>query len=573
MDTRANAKRTWRLRRLTQCLALLVTWSPGHLVSWSFSAADSEPEYAFAERALRKAGASTDGPGLLAFIRARTLNETQRKELAKKVRALGSAEFEEREKVGRELVAVGRLALPYLRSAVNDPDLEIARRARGCIERIQRDPNPSLLSVAARLVKARRPHGATAVLLSTLPSVGDDSLEQTWLDALRALGWSEGRPEPQLVAALQDKRAICRAAAAHVLGRGPDAEVRRRVAALLNDADARVRFEAAAALARFGNKKAVAVLIALLEKEPFTLACQAEYLLRLLAEGRGPAASLDKDEAGLRQECRSAWETWWSKESGRVDLARLQREQPPSGLTVACEDDKDSGRVWAWGQSGQPCWEVPRLEGPKDVQLLSNGRVLIAEHHANRVSERNREGKLLWEYETSINPIACQRLANGNTLIATYEEVYEVTREGEKRFRHRERQGIRDARRLANGHLLYVAATGVLLEFDATGEHELRRIRPEDYAAGARVGARVEPLLNGRYLLALAGADRVIEIDSAGKIHWDCKIARPMAATRLRNGHTLIASLGDHCVLEVDRTGKEVNKLILRGRPVMVRPE
>lgn len=558
--------RTSRARRIRAFLSVVVLLS-----SAAAEPSRSNPDLAYAERALRTIGAATDGNGLLAFIRSRTLDEAQRKQLVAKVSALGSAEYTERENASRELVALGRPALPFLRPAVNDPDLETSRRARRCIDQIQHSPNPSMVVLAALLVKERRPAGAAPVFLDCLQSAEDGSLEETWLDVLRAVGWREGRADPALLTALTDKRPLFRAAAAHVLGRGSAAAVRGRVAPLLADADARVRFEAAAALVRFSDKKAVAVLIALLDDGPFTLACQAEYLLRLLAKGQGPEQSLDQDEAALRRRCRSAWEAWWKKVSERVDLSRLKRDEPPHGLTVVCEDGDGGSRVWEWGQGGQPCWEILHLEGAHAIQLLADGRVLLAEHHANRVTERDHEGKIYWEQQTAGNPISCQRQANGNTLIATYKELYEVTRDHRQVLHHTDRRGFRDALRLRNGHILYVNGDGMLVELDATGEHLLRSIDSGNHATGAKYRARVEPLVNGRYLLTLGGSNRVLEIDPAGKIHWEQTFRTPMAATRLRNGHTLIASFEDRCVVEVDRAGKEVNKQLLKGRPFAVR--
>ena len=347
--------------------------------------------------------------------------------------------------------------------------------------------------------------------------------------------------------------------------------MRERVAVLLGDAAARVRFESAAGLARFGDKKAVAVLLALLDDGPFELACRSEYLLRLLAEGQGPGESLDRDEPAVRGRCRSAWQAWWKKQSEHVDLARLKRDEPSQGLMVVCEVGDEGSRVWECGDGGQPCWEILHLEGAFAVQVLPGGRVLLAEHHANRVTERDAEGKILWEQRTDGNPIACQRQANGNTLIATYQKLYEVTRDHKEVFRHTDRRDFRDALRLPNGHILYVTGDGVLVERDATCEHLLRTLEPEEHAEGARYRARVEPLLNGRFLLTLGGSDRVVEIDGSGKIRWEHKVRTPMSAARLRNGHTLIACFEDRCVIEVDRAGKEINKQPLSGRPYAVR--
>jgi hypothetical protein len=549
---------------MAPCFVLLVV-----LCSSGTRAAD--PESAYAERVLRNAGAKIDGDGLLQFIRARMLSEEQRKGLADKVRALGAADFSEREKVSRELTDIGRAALPYLRLAVNDADLEVARRARRCMERIQRNPKPAVMALTAQLVKARRPPGATAVLMEYLPNAEDESLEQLWLDALRVVGWRDGRPEPILLDSLKDSRSLYRAAAAHVLGRSDDAEVRKHVAPLLSDTDLRVRFESAAALARYGDKKAFAVLLALLDNGPFSLACQSEYLLRLISDERGPEASLDKDDLATRRQCREAWESWWKNHGEGVNLSRLRAETPPLGLTDVCEDSDDESRVWQWAQAGQPCWEIPHLEGAHDVQALPNGRVVVAEHHANRITERDVSGKILWDLKTANNPIACQRQANGHTLIVTYKKLYEVDRDRNEVFSHTDRRDFRDAHRLPNGHILYVAGDGTLVELDALGEHQLRTIVPENYADGAKYRARVEALPNGRFLLALGGSNRVIEIDKAGKIRWEHTARAPMSATRLRNGNTLIASYEDRCVLEVDRAGKEVAKQSLEGRPFIAR--
>jgi hypothetical protein len=565
MLNRQQQYRQTRLLWLWSSLMVLVALS-----GFADEPSRSNPDLAYAERALRRIGAATDDNGLLAFIRTRTLTEEKRKEIAAQVRALGSPDYAEREKSGRQLVAWGRVALSFLRPAVNDPDLETSRRARRCVDQIQRHPNPSLLVLAALLVKERRPAGAVPVLLDCLHSAEDAALQENWFDVLRTVGWREGRADPALLAALSDKRPLFRAAAAHVLGRGSDAAVRARVAPLVRDPDAHVRFEAAAALARFGDEKAVAVLVALLEEGPFSQACEAEYVLRLLADRQGPQLSMDRDETSLRRRCRSAWEDWWKEESERVDWLRLRRKEPSQGQTVVCEEEAGGTRVWAWVQGGEPCWEIRNLEGAHAVQLFANGHLLLAEHHANRVTERDHEGKIYWEQQTPDNPISCQRLANGNTLIATYKDVYEVTRDHNQVLHHTDRRGFRDALRLKNGNILYVTGDGILVEYDATCEHLLHSIEIAGLADGAKYRARIEPLLNGRYLVTLGGRNRIIEIDPAGKIQWEQTIRTPMSATRLRNGNTLIACYEDRSVIEVDRAGKEINKHLLQGRPFAV---
>jgi hypothetical protein len=562
----------------------------GGCVSTAFAESPARnPDIAYAERTLRAAGVATDGRGVLAFIREHTLSEKALQKLAATVRELGAAEFTQREKASQVLVAAGRPALPFLRPAVHDSDLEIVRRAQRCIEDIQRSSMPVVMTAAAQVLKDRRPPGAAAVLLAYLPCSDEEGMEDIWLDVLRAVGLPEDRPDPALLTALQAKQPRVRAAAAHVFGRASSAEVRRRVAPLLADADARVRYEAAAGLARFGDKSAVPVLLALLSEAPLPIACRSEYLLCLLADNQGPTLSFSDSvqvagEGGrvegdskrlpppARRQCRDAWEEWWRKQGDRVDLTRLQREETLRGLTVVCEyDGLDGGRVWAGGPDGKPLWEILRLEGPNDIQLLPGGRVLIAERNANRVTERDHQGKILWQHHCSGNPISCQRLANGNTLIATFRELYEVTIDQRKVFSHADRREYRHALALPNGHVLYITRNGLLVEMEANSKREVRTIRPANYSAGATYWANLEVLPNGRYLLALGGSSRVIEIDLSGKIHWECTVPSAVFATRLRNGHTLVSSFEERSVIEVDRAGKEVRKQSLRGRPFVAR--
>jgi hypothetical protein len=537
-------------------------------------AAPSHPDadLAYAERMLRAAGVATDGPGVLNFIRAHTLSEDDLDRLRVRVRALGSSEFFERESASRVLVAAGRPALSFLRPALNDPDLEIARRARRCVEEIQLSPTPHLMTAAAQVVKGRRPPGAAAVLVAYLPCVDEESVEESWFEALRAVGFDGDRPDPALLAALTDRQPIRRAAAGALLGQSASAAVRLRTVPLLADADTRVRYETASSLLRFGEKRAVPVLAGLLTDAPLPTASQAEYLLCTIAEGQGPPVGLSRGDPASRRQCRIAWENWWREHAPHVDLARLKREEPLRGLTLVCEyDGPEGGRVWEFGQDGNPRWEIRHLEGPNDVQALSGGRVLVAERNATRVTERDHSGKILWEHRTTGNPIACQRLSNGNTLVATFNELYEVTADQKKVFTHTHRMSFRHAAHLPNGHVVFVTGHGQVVELDETWKREVRTIHPANFASGATYWASVEPLPNGRYLLALAGANRAIEIDKAGRIQWECRVPRAVFATRLRNGHTLIAAFDDRFVVEVDRDGKEVSKQELRGRPFVVR--
>jgi hypothetical protein len=67
------------------------------------------------------------------------------------------------------------------------------------------------------------------------------------------------------------------------------------------------------------DKKAVPVLIALLEQGPFDLAEQAENLLCHLAGDRSPQSALHVTKAA-RSRSRAVWEAWWKEHGDGVDL-------------------------------------------------------------------------------------------------------------------------------------------------------------------------------------------------------------------------------------------------------------
>src|SRR5581483_10452577 len=121
------------------------------------------------ERALRDAGVATDGPGLLAFLRAQTPSPADQARLSAAVGQLGHRSFAVRERASRGLVSAGRPALPLLRPATGASDLEVSRRASRAIEEIERVSYPSLMACALRVLAERRPTGTPEALLAYLP--------------------------------------------------------------------------------------------------------------------------------------------------------------------------------------------------------------------------------------------------------------------------------------------------------------------------------------------------------------------------------------------------------------------
>ena len=112
--------------------------------------AEPDAEVAQAEQALRETGVPVDGQGLLAFFRTRALAAQEEEQLRGAARRLGDSSFMVREQASAALLAAGRKALPFLRPALDDPDLEIGRRARRCLEEIEANSEAARVTAALR---------------------------------------------------------------------------------------------------------------------------------------------------------------------------------------------------------------------------------------------------------------------------------------------------------------------------------------------------------------------------------------------------------------------------------------
>ncbi len=171
------------------------------------------------EQVLEKAKLAVDPPALLAFFRQQTLTGNEADRIKELIRRLSDDTFAVREKATAELAAQGARAIPLLRQAAKDPDLEVSRRAQQCLTTIEAGAGTAVLTASAHLLAIRKPAGAAEVLLAYLPSAADESVARAVRDALAAVALRDGKPEPVLVQALEDKDPLRRAAATAALGR------------------------------------------------------------------------------------------------------------------------------------------------------------------------------------------------------------------------------------------------------------------------------------------------------------------------------------------------------------------
>ncbi len=510
------------------------------------------------EKLLQTAKLKTDAAALLEFFRLRTLPDNEREKYRAYVKQLGSDVFRQREQAMNELVKRGVVVVELLRAALRDADLEVARRAERCLQRIQeKDVGSEVPAAAARLLAWHKPAGAVEAMLVYLPFADNDQTADEVRNLLATLALTDGKPHPALAAALLDKLPARRGAAGEALAKGGGPAERAQAKKLLADADSLVRLRVGLALAHAQEREAVPVLIDVLAQVPLQHAWLAEDVLYRLADGIDPPkVSLVSDDAG-RAKCRDAWHAWWQEHGAKIDLAKLQDSQRLLGHTVVVL--LDLGRVMELSVGDkQVRWQVNDLRFPLDVQPLPGDRLLVAEYHANVVTERDvKSGEIKRKWEIT-GPLVCQRLPNGNTFIATDTDLVEYDRADKEVFHIVKNAGERNmkALKLTNGEIAILTSDSRIVRLDTTG----KELNSFTISLGTRLyGGRLHMLANGRVLVPHNNENKVIEYDATGKQVWELNVEQPVAATRLPNGNTLVTTmLPQRGAVEFDRQGHEI---------------
>jgi hypothetical protein len=508
---------------------------------------------------LKTAGIPTDGAGLAAYIKQRTASGADEERIKTLVRQLGDDEFKAREAASRQLVMLGSRARPFLQAALRDTDPEVKRRAQDCLERIAKGTSASTMSAAVRVLARRKAPSAAAILLDYLPSAEDERVAETIQEVLPSLALHDGKAEPALVAALNDKSALKRAAAAAALCRAAVPDAMPNVRKLLDDRDPQVRLRVALALAARGEKDAIPVLIRSIDDLPLEHNGLALELLDRLAAGSPPSGMPVVDQTA-RHKYRQIWETWWKDHQDKIEPARLQQVSRSLGYTLIVLLDQKT--IAFLDRAREARWKIENVEWALDVQLLpDDDRVLIAEHQANRVCERNLKGEIVWK-KTIEEPMVAQRLPNGNTFIAARTQLVEIDKSGKEVFNYSRPDGSTFMRavKLPDGDIACVVQIGGALS-------RYVRLTPvgkdfkEVKSWGVQVrtsGGRIDVLPNGHVLVPEAANNRVVEYDAEGRGVWEATIDQPIAAVRLPNGNTLVTSMTENRAVEVNRDGKEV---------------
>jgi hypothetical protein len=170
------------------------------------------------EKLLREAGVETDGAALLGHLRRYLPDAERAAKIAGHIEKLGDDSFDAREKATAALKHLGRPALPWLRKALRHDDLEVVQRASQVIAAVGGDGADPVTGAVVRLLGTRKPKGAAEVLLAYLTDAAGPAEAAEVRAALAAVAVRDGKADPVLLKAL-DEKGSRRDHAAAALGR------------------------------------------------------------------------------------------------------------------------------------------------------------------------------------------------------------------------------------------------------------------------------------------------------------------------------------------------------------------
>lgn len=506
------------------------------------------------EAALKEAGLNATEPGpLLEYLKARTLTDADQSRIGEVITRFGVDAFDERAKATEEVEKFGSAAIGPLKAAAQNPDPEVAYRARAALKRMEKVPHSAVASAAVRSLVKLKPKGAAEVLIGFLPMADTDEVAEDIRAALVALAITDGRPDPALIQALGDKSVIRRGAAYIALiesgaGDGRKEALPLVTAAVRKETDTDTKFRGLWALLLTTREKAfVPELIDLIPQLPRGRIWQLEEFLVQAAGAAKPAAKFGKTEASLAA-ARDAWAGWWKEKGGAFDLAKFEFTPRITGHTDVIDfnpsyglyrvvtlgpDEKEKRRLGATG--------VYQLSSPADVKKLPNGNYLIAEQNGNRITERDSTSRIVKTTSVS-QPLCIDLIADGGMVVVGRNQVIQYDKDGKQVWQFtRPRFDIVGGRRMPNGDVVFVT------QWDGTNQPNIYRLGAKD---GKEVGKAQtlgrfqqyqSPDATGDNTILLCEPSRVVEYDlKAGKEVWKYEVSNASSCQRLPNGNTLI---------------------------------
>jgi|GEM_PF-344382 len=414
--------------------------------------------------------------------------------------------------------------------------------------------NKQITPALIRIISLVKPPHTLETIINYIPSCSNETLHESLIECVRSF-FIEGSDLPKpLVEASKSLVEEIRGFAGKALASSPNQEAKKICNNLLLDPSTRVRFEVATAMVKNKQKVALPVLIELLGQVSEEKVEVLDHFLRTIAKDKSPEVTPDqKKNIKLLVD---AWNNWLKKEGTQLVLEPyFKGTQTPRNflLVEAFSQEKKSGRVFLMTPQAKILWEIANLSNPIDASLLINGRVLVTEQGANRITERDAKGNISWEKSVA-NPFHSQRLANGNTFIASRNKLLEVSKNGSEVFGFSYvQETILAACKTRNNEYALLTYSGTFLKIDPKGNEIFRSRIPFPTNFGIN-GATITA--NDRVLVSIPTLNKILEFDFNGQSTWEVAVTMPGVPTKLANGNVVTPSQNGSKVIEVRMDGK-----------------
>jgi len=501
------------------------------------------------EKTLTDAGLKSDGNSLIQFLARRSEDKVDPIQIKALITKLGDDNFDIREQTSATLNAIGIAALPDLKTASKSPDVEISRRAKDCIQKIEEGSRKFVVAASIRLLGAKKPEGALTALINYSQFSELDQTTEDLITAITATGSDNGTPSKIILEAIRENKPLAKTICAEALANINPELFKKEALALINSDEPRVRYKVALAFAKLGDKRSIEPLVSSISSVSQWESSLIDHLLRKLMPSNMPPIGLPQPE--LQKE--------WAKrtvDTSKIPEALLALSAKNFGKTLVVL--LDAGRVIMLDSSNNILWKIDNLQFPLDAQILPDEKVLVAEHQGNKVTERNKKGEITWEKKID-GPLAVQKLEDGSIFIASKSNIVFVDQKGKEisEFTPPNNEPIMKANIASNGDICLVLSTpqgnAKFVRFDKNKKQLV------SYDIDVRTsGGKVDILPNGNSLITEVYGNRVIEFNNDGKEVWNFECEQPVAAVRLPNGNTLVTSMTQMKALEVDPKGKEI---------------
>jgi hypothetical protein len=539
--------------------------------------------------ALKQAGLNADDPkALLEYLKARTLTDVDQNSIGDIIKKFAADDFDERVKATEDIEKFGPAAIGPLKSAERDPDPEIAYRARQALKRMEKVPHSQVSAAAVRALVKLKPKEAAAVLIGFLPMSDTDEVAEEIRLALVALALTDDKPDPAIVAALNDKSIARRAAAYVALTEGGPAGERIRIKdayplvkeAVRKETDTDAKFRGLwSLLMTTREKEFVPDLIELIPKLPRGRIWQLEeFLLQLPGDGK-PEAKFGKGDDALAK-AKTAWGEWWTKKGENIDLVKFDFKPRITGYTDIIEYDYRGYGLYRVVTLGPDLKEKAKVGGtgvnmmnyPSDVKKLSNGNYLVAEQNGNRLTERDSTGKIL-KTTTVTQPLNICLIPGGGMVVVCRNQVVQYDKDMQQQWAfQRPQYDIMGGTRLPGGDVifftnLFQGANCYRLESKQVEKDGKKTWEVKDNGkplALGRIQQYQSPDVTGESKILVCEFNRVVEYDLSKlekdkpKEVWSYTANNPTSCQRLPNGNTLVAIINqapNGKVYEIDNSG------------------